>query len=378
MKKTVKKPVKTQKKPVKTCKPCKPCKQQQHIYHHIHHHGGKGENIGNFSLSDIKNAMGSIKEKIVGHKEPEQPQPVFRPRSRRQYKEIPSVRPESPPTPIRYKRMVAPPTLSQQVPQPAPQPQRAPTLTDQWTRAVIGVGDTVKTKAAEAITPQGAYTIAKGVGRGVKWAGNQAYKGMEWLDKERILAEEERETRKGQRLAEWYALRPETRREILEERALRDQYKQKIRDARQQALEYQLDRTDAYLSGRKFTPKVFKVESSGLFGETTEKYLDEYGREVPGVPEEVRPKRSSRPRSEAQEIGNIFGFKSGGPVRSPLYEPPPQRQLMGADEGDYDMPRRRVRYSSEPPQYSQPLQRRIESGVSPRREADDVRRLLMQ
>lgn len=249
---------------------------------------------------------------------------------------------------------------------PAPPVPREPetTLKEDW-----GAAKQYVTQGAKGLaTPQGMYAVGKG-------AVNAGYKAGLWLEQKRQDEFNRQKDERDQRKAAWNDLTKEDQQKIREDQYLRKQMGQKLQQMRQQAFDYQMDKTDAYLSGRKFTPRVFKVESHGLFGESEDKYLDEYGRELPGIPEEVTRRSSSRSRrSETQDISNIFGLTHGGPIRSPLDEPP-RRQMLPA-EGDYDTPRqRRPRYAQEPPQYSQPQLRIV--GSSAKREAADIRRLLM-
>jgi hypothetical protein len=234
----------------------------------------------------------------------------------------------------------------------------------------------VKQGAKYLATPQGMYQTTKGA---VVGGANAALKAGKWLEQKRQDEINYQEDQRKEKLRHWNEdLTSAERKEILEDQYLRKQMGQKLKQMRQQAFDYQMDKTDAYLSGRKFTPRVFKVSTPGEFGiGETEKYLDEYGRELPGMPEEVTRKSSGRSRrSETQDINSIFGLTSGGPIRSPLDEPRQKRQMLPAGEEDYEMPRqRRPRYAQEPSQYSQPQSRIV--GNSAKREADDIRRLLM-
>jgi hypothetical protein len=411
----------------KPCKPCKPC-EKQYIYHHIHHHQ-RGENIGEFGFGDlvegVKSGISSVKERFSG--DSGQPVPTQRYYKRERNINTPLERtrgeragPQTIPTPP------PPPPSPPQQPQGPPlttqlkkavrftgnaiaetagdvqekiqwarerrleslEKQRAaerirrqtepPTVGDQWRDAINNAGQVVTAKTAQAVTPQGAYNIARSGARGAyragKFAVNESYKGMDWLEKKRQAQISEQNRIAEEKQEAWDLLPYEEKKDILQSRYMAAEMRHKLQRMRQQAEDYQLDKNDAYLSGRRFTPKVFKVNSENSWGDPT--YMDEYGRELPGIPEEVTPKKARRPRSETEDINNIFGFSSGssGPMRSPLDEPPRQRQIMGGDEGDYDMPRQRTRYRPEPSQQSS--SRRINS-LSPQKEAEDFRKLLM-
>jgi len=239
-------------------------------------------------------------------------------------------------------------------------------MSDEWRRAKVNT----KQWAARQATPAGMYRAAAG---GV----NAAYGGMVWLEEKRLAALAAQAAELKAKQDAWVALPRHTREELLEEQAFRNRKRQELSVERQRAESRYLDETTGYITGQKYRPKVYKVEGGETRdGYAEDKYLDEYGNEMPGIPQEIAPKRKQR--SENQTVNDLFGGSSGGPVAyipSPL-DGPPQIQSYGGEE-----PRRRQRYSQVAPEYTpspQPFssQRRI-VGNTARKEMDAFRDLLM-
>jgi hypothetical protein len=198
--------------------------------------------------------------------------------------------------------------------------------------------------AKRQVTPGGLINTARGV-------GDAALKGMNWVEKKRQeqLAYQKAEQRARQEA--WAKLPKETRDELLKERYEREQLEHKLKQMRLSAAEYHADKSMAAITGQNFRPRVFKVASENRWGDPETKYLDEYGREVEGIPEETTKRRRSH-RSEVTDIENLFGAEYS---RSRAYEPSPRQRIRTQE----------VIMGSSP----QPQIRR-------RTEADDFRRLL--
>jgi hypothetical protein len=115
----------------------------------------------------------------------------------------------------------------------------------------------------------------------------------------------------------------------------------------------------AAITGQNFRPRIFKVVGSDRYGDDETKYMDEYGRKVEGIPEEVT-KRKRRSRSESSDVANLFGAS---------YMPQISHAEYTSSSGVEMLPRQRSR--REPSSgYSSPPQ------INRRSESDDFRRLL--
>ena len=207
--------------------------------------------------------------------------------------------------------------------------------------------------AKRQVTPGGMVRTAKGV-------GDAALKGMNWLEEKRVAALAAQKEERRLRLEAWSKLPQDRRDELLRERYERKELEHKLKQMRLSASEYHADKSMAAITGQNFRPRTFKVVTDGgRYGDDETKYFDEYGREVEGVPEEVtRKKRSSR--SESSEVANLFGAS---------YVPKLSHKEYTSSTGYESLPRQRSRRgtgieSSSPPQ------------ISRRSEADDFRRLL--
>jgi hypothetical protein len=267
-----------------------------------------------------------------------------------------------------------------------PVPPTTPTNTSlvrQWKDAFNAAGRKVATTAKQAATPQGMAQGARAVGRatvkGVKVAGDATYKGMKWVEEKRQDAEFEREEKNTRRMERWQNLPAETRQELIDEQAQKKQLEHKLKVMRQQFEDAQADKTEAIISGRKYQPKIFKIQDA--YGE--EKFVDEYGREVQDPGTEVMPKKrggygssygsgygsgfvpQAQPqfsqRTEMNDVEDLLGM-GFRPERRPAQQPqqPQQRQeqnLFAEGRNQFasseDEPRRR-QHREQPQQYSQP------------------------
>ena len=230
-------------------------------------------------------------------------------------------------------------------PQPAPQqqPQSDKGLVQQWREAFHNAGTSIKTSAKEAVTPQGLARNIKAVGRTTANFVQEVDRKATVYDARRKEEAYQHEQRK---MRDWMAIPAEKRNEILEERAEQARLKEQLRQERSKFDQYNADRLLASATGAPFHPKVYKVAGGGMFGED-DKYVDEYGREVPNIPEEYQPKGGRRRvRSESQTLNDIFGGDTLG---------------MGGDGivgGDGSLRRHRVPRGMTMPQEGQPQMQR--------------------
>jgi hypothetical protein len=234
------------------------------------------------------------------------------------------------------------------------------------------VGDSYRNAAASTqqwatrqVTPQGIWnntkTVAGLTARGVKGAASLASQGMEAAIeiRNKKLADDER-IRK-ERNDEWLALPRKERQEILEERAFNREQTVKLRQMKQQFLDYQMDKDDAALTGQKFHPSAFKVENA--YGE--DKWIDQYGRELPGEPSYMisRPitegsTTTTKRRTTSEQIDAVLGIKQGGYKSTPREQSvitPEPRQSMNSEISDLlGIKQRQFRPASQPTFTSEP------------------------
>jgi hypothetical protein len=201
-------------------------------------------------------------------------------------------------------------------PAPVPAPTGPPSLKEQWKVAIKDYGQGLKQRATEAVTPAG-------FSRGVRTIGRKALEARDELSDsirahKALKIQEEADARQ-RRIDNWNNLSPEDRHTILETRAEQARLKEELRQKRITYDQYNSDRVIASMSGQKFFPKVYKVPGGdGIFGESSEKYVDEYGREVPGIPEELYKRRKAH--TEQDDINTVLGGGgSGGRRRRSRY-----------------------------------------------------------
>lgn len=211
---------------------------------------------------------------------------------------------------------------------PIPQEPEA-NIKDEWTDAKIATKQWAKRQA----TPAGLYHTAAG-------AADLAYKGMKWVDQQRLDQIRQEKALKAQRLKEWYDIPYRKRKQIIKEQYKRRELGQKLSEIRQQSADYYMDKNTAAITGQDFRPKIFKVTTEGgKYDEDEIKYMDEYGREVPGIPEDVRKKQYKPRRSESSDIENLFGGS---------YKQPQIRESSWTQPTEYEtLPRTRSRRESE-------------------------------
>lgn len=251
------------------------------------------------------------------------------------------------------------------------------------------VGDSYRNAAASTqqwatrqVTPQGIWentkSAAKLAAKGAVGAANLASKGMDKAIEIRKQQIEDEETRKRMKKAEWLALDPKERQEILEERAYNRESAEKLRQMKHQFLEYQMDKDEASLTGQKFHPSAFKIEN--VYGE--DKWVDQYGRELPGEPSYMinRPitssednKTTSKKRSTSDQIDMVLGIKQGGYTQTPTEQsvitPEPRRSMNSAISDLLGVKQRSYRPTSQPsfaPETDSPSALEI-MGASPRK-----------
>jgi hypothetical protein len=195
----------------------------------------------------------------------------------------------------------------------------------------------------ESLTPeQIAAGLKVGAQKGLVYAKKGWKKAVvvaqdidEKLDKYKARKLDEADAKKQAR-EEWWADLTDAQREVLRtERTKTRLLNEELRQKRSQYDQYAADRTIASLQGARWNPKVYKVSTgSGMFGEESYKYVDEYGREVPEPAGEVFQKRSRSPkRTETGDLENLLGASySGGrsPSRRREYMPPESDMMEGS------------------------------------------------
>jgi hypothetical protein len=218
---------------------------------------------------------------------------------------------------------------------------------------------------------QGARAVggaAKKVGVGV---GREAVKAGKWVEQkhdESVIRKREENTR---RMDRWRDLPAETRQELIEEQNQKALMAFKLKTMRQQFEDAQADKTEAIISGRRYQPKIFKIQDA--YGE--DKFVDEYGREVQDPGTEVMPKKRSgygssygsgygsgfvpqaqpqfSQRTEMNDVEDLLGM-GFRPERRPAQQPAPQPQQEQNEFTAAAEPRRRQHREFLPQQSGQP------------------------
>jgi hypothetical protein len=242
--------------------------------------------------------------------------------------------------------------------------------TQQWaTRQVTPQGIWNNTKSAAKLAAKGAVGAAKLASKGMDKAIEIRKKQLDDAEERRIMREEE-----------WLALEPSERKAILEKQAFEQATKVKLRHMKQQFMDYQMDKDEASLTGQKFQPKVFKISGSD-WGED-DKYVDEYGRELPGEPSYMssRSVKSSdgsttKKRSTSDQIDMVLGIKQGGYTQPSSTEqsvitPEPRRSMNSAISDLLGVKQRTFRPASQPSFAPEPADEPTAlelMGASPRR-----------
>ena len=246
---------------------------------------------------------------------------------------------------------------------PPPNPQG---LAKQWK----DWGQKAKLTVKNALTPQGISSAAKKTGGLAKRAGKfvvaQANKSMEdavRYDEARRIRDHDSNREKIER---WNALDEDERKSILKEQQDKAKMRIELQHFRQGMEDYQMDKNEAALTGRKFRPAIFK-KPGGLFGED-EGCIDEYGRDVPCDRVEPSSKSSRSRRTENEDVHSLLGIKRSQfrPTSQPRFREPEDDDVEESSPSPLEImgasPRRRVSREERAMMRQQPQQPQLTEG----------------
>ena len=239
-------------------------------------------------------------------------------------------------------------------------------LVDKWK----DWGLKAKIAAKNALSPQGISSAAKKTGGLAKRAGKfvvaQANKSMEdavRYDEARRIRDHDSNREKIER---WNALDEDERKSILKEQQDKAKMRIELQHFRQGMEDYQMDKNEAALTGRKFRPAIFK-KPGGLFGED-EGCIDEYGRDVPCDRVEPSSKSSRSRRTENEDVHSLLGIKRSQfrPTSQPRFREPEDDDVEESSPSPLEImgasPRRRVSREERAMMRQQPQQPQLTEG----------------